>query len=168
MGLLLLLSVPPVLRAASKLDQVIPTEVTVVATVMAEADTAARTRMKNRGQMDVLSNLGSVVQLVDLRHGRWAVVVVVAVVVVGAAAVVVVDVVAMEPDPTGMHLPPMLPQDRAAYHLGNKRKVMAPQQDRPVVRPHRGERRSTVYLLLHLPRLRLPHGLQVHLGLLLE
>lgn len=161
MGPLLLPLVLPVLRAVSKLGQAIPTEVMVVATVTAE-DTVARARAKSRDQMVVPSNLGSVAQLVGLRRGRWAVVVAVAAAAVVVAAAVVADVVAT--DLTDMHLPPMLPRGRAAYHLGNKRKVTAPQQGRPVVRLHHGERRSTAYLLLRLPLL-LPHGLQVRQGL---
>lgn len=160
MGPLLLLLVLLVPKVVSKLGRAIPMEVTVVATAMAEEDMAARAKTKNRGQMVVLSNLGSVARQVGPPRGRWAVVVVAAVAV---AVVVVADVAAMDPGPMDMHLQ-MLPRGQVAYRLGSSRKVTAPRQDRLVVRLHHGERRSTLSHLLHLQALLLPHGLLVRLG----
>lgn len=166
-GPLLLLLVLLVLKAVSKPVQVIPTEVTVGATIMAEADTAARVRAKNRGQMVVLSSLGSAVLPVGLRHGRWAAVAaVVAVVVLAAVVVAAADAVATDLDPTDMHPPPTLPRDRAAYRLGSSLKATDPRQDRLVVRPRHGVLRSTVSRLLRLQPL--PRGPPVHPELLPE
>lgn len=157
-GPLLLLLVLPVLKVVSKLGREIPTEVMAVATVMVEVATAARIRTKNRDQMVVLSNLGSVVLPVGLHHGRWVVAVV--------AAAAVVDVVAMVPL-RDMRLP-MLPQGRVACHLGNNSKATALPQDRLVVRLHRGEHLRSTASHLHLQALQPPHGLLVRLGLPLE